>query len=222
MIIKYAYPKLFYVLLVLLSHTSFGQIYSGRIPDYHDDCLLRINQDRTVDFVYSGDDLSSYADHRGKIRKLNDTLFHISAIMSVGQFSQKARKDSIFITLDSNITDQLGKIKIIYSNGSSKEFNFNEYNHYKRNVVGDRHLKIKANHTLFNSTKGKDYILIAVERKKPITQEPLVFRIPFGSAPSFSGGEELEFDVVIKNDYLWTTGEPPANTGDFKLKKVSE
>lgn len=221
MAIKHAYPKLFFVISVLLSHSLFGQLYSGRIPDYKDNCLLRINQDSTVDFIYSGYDMGTYADHYGKIQRLNDTLFHISAIMSVGQFMQKGRRDSIFVTIDSNITNQLGKIKIAYSNGSFKEFSFTEYNSYKKNEVGDRHLMMKMNKTLFNQSKGKDYIHIFIERLNPITQKPIVLKIPFGSAPSFSGGEELEFDVVIKNDYLQTIGEPPSNRGHFKLKKVS-
>ncbi|RFS18595.1 hypothetical protein [Emticicia sp. C21] len=221
MAIKYPYLKLFSAIFILLSHTLFGQLYSGRIPDFQDDCLLRINPDSTIDFVYSREDIGTYADHYGKIQKLNDTLFHISATMTIGQFSNKTRRDSIFVSLDSNVINKLGKIKIAYSNGSFKEYNFEEYNNYKRNVVGDRYIKIKINKNLLNSSPGKNFITIAIERKNPITQKPLVFKIPLGSAPAFSGGENLEFDVVIKNGYLWTTGEPPANTGDFKLKKVN-
>lgn len=221
MAIRHAYLKLFSVILVLLSHTLFGQVYSGqnlqRFGKYN--CVLRINNDNTVNFIYNNNnDNTGYGDHYGKIKKLNDTLFHISAIMTIGQFFEMAPyTDSIFVSIDHKITKGLGKLKIAYSNGG-----FKEYTNYNKNGIDDGYIKIKVNKNLFNRAKGKNYFNLSIDRKNSITQKPLVFKIPFGSAAYFTGNEKLEFDVVIKNGYLWSVGKPPLQTGHFKLKRENK
>jgi hypothetical protein len=214
---KRFYSKLFLLIptFALLSQTLFGQLFSGQNLDksIKYNCLLRINKNNTVNFIYEKG--GTYGDHYGEIKKLNDTLFHISATMTVGQFYELAPyTDTIYISIYRKITHQLGKVKITYSNGS-----FKEYSNYDKNGIEDGRLMIKVNKNLFNRLKGKNYINLSIERKNSITQEPLVFKIPFGSAAYLAGGEKLEFDVVIKNNYLWSVGSPPLQIGHFKLKR---
>jgi len=82
-------------------------------------------------------------------------------------------------------------------------------------------LKIPINKKLFNQKKGMDYITITINRKNFLTDNFLSFKIPFGSAASFTSGQKITFDLIIKNNNLWTVGQPPLQTGHFKLGKKS-
>ena len=66
-----------------------------------------------------------------------------------------------------------------------------------------------------------DFITITINRKNFLTDNFLSFKIPFGSAASFTSGQEITFDLIIENNKLWTVGQPPLQTGHFKLDKKS-
>ena len=199
---------------------SFGQTYAGKQPDKFKsyNCSFRINKDSTINFIYDKDNNSIYGDHKGTIKKLNDTLYHISATMTIGQFYMKSfDKDTIYIQLDSNIARQLDKIQVEYADGKHRK----QLQGYDRSGNPIRLLKIPVDKKLFNENKGTDFITITINRKNFLTDNFLSFKIPFGSAASFTSGQTFEFDVVIKGGKLWTAGQPPLQTGYFKLDKKS-
>lgn len=196
---------------------SFGQTFVGTSTDKMKayNCNLRINKDSSVNFIYSSHDNTTYGEHIGTIRKVKDTLYSISTTMTIGQFSMKSfHQDTIYIQLDSKIARQLDKIQVEYTNGKTGK----QLQGYDRlgNLI--RLLKIPIDKTLFNDKKGKDFIVITINRKNFLTDNFLSFKIPYGSAASFTAGEVVNFNVIIKNKQLYTTGIPPLQTGHFSLK----
>lgn len=210
--------KLIFILTFILTNTLvFGQTFVGTSTDKMKsyNCTLRINKDSTVNFIYERDFNGVYGDHSGRIVKLNDTLCRISATMTIGQFYMKSiDRDTIYIQLDSNIARQLDKIQVEYSDGKTRK----QLQGYDRlgNPIGL--LKIPVDKKLFNDKKGTDFITITINRKNFLTDNFLSFKIPYGSASSFKVGQLVNFNVVIKNGQLYTTGEPPLQTGHFRLK----
>lgn len=135
--------------------------------------------------------------------------------MTIGQFYMKSfDKDTIYIQLDSNIARQLDKIQVEYSDGKTRK----QLQGYDRLGNPIRLLKIPVDKKLFNEKKGTDFITLTINRKNFLTDNFLSFKIPFGSAASFTKGRQEEFYVVIKNGQLFTTGKPPLQTGHFRLK----
>ena len=207
--------------IILISATvSFGQTFIGKqsekLKRYN--CTFLINKDSTINFIYDRDFNGVYGEHTGTIKKINDTLYRISATMSIGQFYMKSfDNDTIYIQLDSNIARQLDKIQIEYTDGKTRK----QLQGYDRTGQPIDLLKIPVDKKLFNEKKGMDYITITINRKNFLTDNFLSFKIPFGSAASFTSGQKFTFDVVIKNNKLWTVGQPPLQTGNFKLDKKS-
>lgn len=203
--------------LILPSALSFGQTFVGTSTDKMKayNCSIRINKDSTINFIYNRHNNAVYGEHIGTIKKVNDTLFHISMTMTVGQFFMKSfNNDTIYIQLDSNIARQLDKIQVEYSDNKTRK----QLQGYDRlgNSIGL--LKILVDKKLFNEKKGTDFITITINRKNFLTDNFLEFKIPFGSAASFTKGKQENFNVVIKNGHLSTIDIPPLQTGHFKLK----
>jgi hypothetical protein len=171
-----------------------------------------------INFIYNRDFNGIYGDHNGTIKKINDTLYRVSATMTIGQFYMKSfDNDTIYIQLESNIARQLDKIQIEYSDGKTRKL----LQGYDRMGQPINLLKIPINKKLFNQKNGMDYITITINRKNFLTDNFLSFKIPFGSAASFTSGQKITFDLIIKNNNLWTVGQPPLQTGHFKLGKKS-
>lgn len=210
--------KLIILLTFILPNTLlFGQTFFGASTDKMKayNCTIRIDNDSTVYFIYDRQSNAVYGEHIGALSKVNDTLYRISATMTIGQFYLKSfYKDTIYIQLDSNIARQLDKIEVEYSDGKTRE-QFQGYDRL-RNPIGL--LKMPVDKKLLNKKKGTDFITITINRKNSLTDSFLSFKIPFGSAASFTKGQQEEFYVVIKNGQLFTTGNPPLQTGHFKLK----
>jgi hypothetical protein len=210
--------KLIILLTFILPNTLlFGQTFFGNSTDKMKayNCTIRINKDSTINFIYDRQSNGVYGEHIGTLSKINDTLYRISATMTIGQFYMKSfDKDTIYIQLDSNIARQLDKIQVEYSDGKTRK----QLQGYDRlgNPIGL--LKIPIDKKLFNEKKGTDFITITINRKNFLTDNFLSFKIPFGSAASFTKGQQEEFYVVIKSGQLFTTGNPPLQTGHFKLK----
>ncbi len=203
--------------IILTNIFSFGQTFVGtstdRMKAYN--CTIHINKDSTVYFIYNTDKNGVYADYVGRIKKIDDTLFHISATMRIGQFYMKSfRKDTIYIQLDSTIARTLDKIQVEYSDKQTRK----QLKGYDRLGHSIELLKIPIDKNLFNEKKGTDFIEISVNRKHLLIDKFLSFRIPFGSAASFTKGQKEDFFVIIKNGQLYTTTNPPLQTGHFKLR----
>jgi hypothetical protein len=70
------------------SDTSIvGSVFTGISKDSYR-CLLKVNSDGTVCFAYSLRLNEVYSEYKGSIKKLNDTLYHVSVVMNFGQFPQ--------------------------------------------------------------------------------------------------------------------------------------
>lgn len=209
------------ILMFLISvNNSFGQTFIGKQSDKlkRYNCSFRINKDSSINFIYDRDFNGIYADHRGTIKKLNDTFYRVSATMAIGQFYMKSfDNDTIYIQVDPNIARQLDKIQIEYTDGKTRK----QLQAYDRTGNPIELLKIPVDKKLFNEKKGTDYITITINRKNFLTDNFLSFKIPFGSAASFTSGQKITFDVEIKDNKLWTVGQPPLQTGHFKLDKKS-
>lgn len=176
-------------------------------------CTIRINKDKTVNFIYNRDKNGIYGEHIGTIKKLNDTLFHISATMTIGQFYMESfDDDTIYIAIDSLIGKELDEISIKYSNKTQQHF----AGYDKQGKPIDL-IKIPINKKLFNSQKRTNIVTIIINRKSILSDKNLTFEIPFGSAASFTKGQKEDFYVVIRGEQLYTTNNPPLQTGHFKL-----
>lgn len=206
------------IVLVIVSLTNsllFCQTYIGKSKENSYDCIVRISKDSTINFIYSRDDNGIYGEHKGLLKRINDTLFHILAVMTVGQFYMKPyHNDTIYIHIDSSIAKELDVIEIEYSDRKTRT-QLQGYDNFHNPITM---LKIPINKTLFNTKKGKDYINITINKKNPISGIFLNFRIPYGSAADFTKNEIVDFDVIIKNKLLSTIGEPPLQTGHFQLE----
>jgi len=208
-------------LMFLISvNVLFGQTFIGKQSDKlkRYNCSFHINKDSSINFIYDRNFNGVYGDHYGSIKKINDTLYRVSATMTIGQFYMKSfDNDTIYIQLDSIIARQLDKIQIEYTDGKTRE----QLQGYDRMGNPIRLLKIPVDKKLFNEKKGIDFITITINRKNFLTDNFLSFKIPFGSAASFTSGQKIIFDVVIKNNKLWTVGQPPLQTGHLNLDKKS-
>lgn len=207
-------------IILISASASFGQTFIGKQSDKLEryNSTFRINKDSSINFIYSRDFNAVYGEHRGTIKKLNDTLYRVSATMTIGQFYMKSfDNDTIYIQLDSNIARQLDKIEIEYANGHTRK----QLQGYDRMGQPIRLLKVPRDKRLFNEKEGLDYVTITVNRKNFLSDNFLSFKIPFGSAASFTSGRNITFDIAIKNNTIWTVGPPPMQTGHLKLKKKS-
>lgn len=207
-------------MILISASVSFGQTFMGKqsekLKRYN--CTFRINKDSSINFIYDRDFNGIYGDHIGTIRKINDTLYRVSATMTIGHFYMKSfDNDTIYIQVDSSIARQLDKIQIEYTDGKTRK----HLQAYDRTGNPIELLKIPVDKNLFNEKKGTDYITITINRKNFLTDNFLSFKIPFGSTASFTSGQKITFDVVIKDNKLWTVGHPPLQTGNFKLDKKS-
>lgn len=195
-------------------HIKNGQTFVGTSTDLYN-CILRINKDSTVNFIYDRDNKSVYGEHIGTIKRLNDTLFHISTTMTFGQFYMKSfTDDTLYIAIDKTVALELDNISIIYSNKTQKHFAG-----YDKQRQPIELLKIPIDKKLFNTQKGTNIVTIIINRKNFLSDNFLTFEIPFGSAASFTKGQQEDFYVVIKNGQLYSTKNQPLQTGHFKLKR---
>jgi hypothetical protein len=212
--------KLIFILTLTLANVSVsGQTFIGTSTDKIKmeafNFTLRINKDSTINFIYTRDYQSLYGEYIGRIVKLNDTLYSISATMTIRQSCMKSfNLDTFYIQLYENIATQLDKIQFEYSDGKTRK-QLQGYDSLG-NPIGL--LKIPVNKKLLNSKKGKDFITITINRKNFLTDNSLSFKIPYGSASIFEAGQLVNLNVVIKNGELYTTGEPRWFYRHFRLK----
>jgi hypothetical protein len=213
---KYLFITLF---LVFSSAFAIGQVYSGNSAvDYW--CLLRINKDSTVNFVYSLNYNEFYGENKGTIKKISDSTYHVSVKMVFGKSATMGQStygdvvqkstDSAYFKIDTPYVHLKDTVIIKYANGQTQN-----YIPYKQG----RHIVFVPDKKLFNDKPGSNYYKAFIKRKNPITGQQLSFKVTIHSAPFFESGSRLNFDVIIKNSTLHTIGEPNIETGQFALTK---
>jgi hypothetical protein len=200
---------------ILIISTLQGQSFSGVSVDKRNgyQCEFRINKDSTINFIYHRPDNVIYAEYRGTIKRKNDSLFYVEATMQIGQFYMKSfDTDTFYIQLKDEIGLQLDKIEFEFSDKSTKN-----YQGYTREGKAIALIKVPIDKKKFSEKKGSDNLTLRINRKNFISNDFLNFKIPFGSAASFSMGEKIEFDVILQKGQLVSTGKAPIQTGHFKM-----
>ena len=123
---------LFITLFLLFSITfAIGQTYSGNSAvDYW--CLLRINKDSTVNFVYSLNYNEFYGENKGTIKKISDSTYHVSvklvygksATMGQSTYDDVVKKtyDSSYFRVDTPYVHLKDTVIIKYANGQTQNY----------------------------------------------------------------------------------------------------
>ena len=133
---------------------------------------------------------------------------------TMGQYTyddviQKAG-DSASFRIDTPYVHLKDTVIIKYVNGKTQY-----YIPYKQG----KHTNFVLDKTLFNDKPTSNYYKAIIKRKNPITGQQLSFKVTIHSSPFFESGKRLNFDVIIKNNKLSTSGEPNLETGKFTLNK---
>ena len=207
------------LLLVFSSAFTIAQTFSGNSAvDYW--CLLRINKDSTVNFVYSLNYNEFYGENKGIIKKVSDSTYHVSVKMVFGKsatmgessYSDVIQKssDSAYFKIDTPYVHLRDTVLIKYANGQKQN-----YIPYKQG----KHTGFSPDKKLFNDKPTSNYYKAFIKRNNPITGQQLSFKVTIHSSPFFESGRWLNFDVIIKNNRLHTIGEPKLETGQFTLNK---
>ena len=203
--------------LVLFYPKAQGQTFSASKQGRSErlNVTLRINPDSSVNFQLDQDENGLYVEYLGRITQKSDSTYRIQAIITLGQFYCKGWGwDTILIQLDPEIAQELHKITLTFANGQ-----FTRLSGSDRLGKSKRLLRIPYQKKWFNRRKGSDFYTLSIPRKNPITGEPLVFKIYFGSAPTFTSGQKIDFEVQIQDHQLWTLHPPPLQSGPFKLQQ---
>lgn len=204
------------LLLLLFGIPLFSQTYTGQSRDKRDgySCSLKIQADSSVLFIYSQGLNETFAEYSGIIKKRNDSLYHVSATMTFGKFDimrlyvipdDGKPSPGDYVTIDSTFLRLFGPVSIIYANGLSKKYN----------EPGPFLLDTK----LFNKKAGSDFYTISTSTTNKITGKKLSFYTSVNSSPDFEHGDHLEFYLVLKGNTLSSSGNPPQQTGHFRMTK---
>lgn len=205
-----------YALLLLFGRPLFSQTYTGQSRDKRDgySCSLKIQADSSVLFIYSRGANETFAEYSGNIKKINDSLYHVSATMTFGKFDimrlytvpdDGKPSPGDYVTIDSSFLRLFGPVSITYANGLSK--NYNE--------PGPFLLDTK----LFNKKAGSDFYTISTSSTNKITGRRLSFYTRADSSPEFERGDQLEFSLVLKGNTWSSSGNRPPQTGHFRMTK---
>lgn len=184
------------------------QLYKGYSKRGGYLCYLKISPGNKVLFTYQTEGNSMYAEHSGTINAINDSTYHVSCKLTFGQFVCKASNlDSLIIFVDPPSLVDMKSIMVQYENEELM----------KEKRADRSKLAFTFDDKLFNEYTPA-YILM--DHTHPITNEPVTIKAVFGSAYDFTQGDEVDFDIVISGDSLYTIGEDAVfPTGHFRLKK---
>ena len=205
-------------LLIVLTVLSFkeatGQIYSGISNDGNYNCQLEINRDSTIKLIYDRDQNGIYAQNWGRIRRKNDTSFVIEGFMRLGQFYMKTpHPDTLYIQVEGEKFLRIEKVTVIYSNGTVNKLKA------PKGLGRQYDYKLRINDRLFNSSPGNDFVTISIPVPKNVSKDDLHFRIPYGSAASFTAGHRFQIEIVIIGQEVKTIGNVTEQVGHFRVKK---
>lgn len=183
------------------------QLYKGYSKSGFYLCYLKILPGNKVIFTYQNEGNSSYGEHTGTIKTINDSTFHVSCKLTFGQFACKAPAlDTFSIFVDPPSLIDKKSILVQYENEELMT----------KPKITKTGLAFAFDDQLFNEYTPA-YIL--TDHMHPITGEALKIKASFGSGYDFVQGDQVEFDIVISGDSLYTIGDDAAfQTGHFKLK----
>ncbi len=194
----------------------FGHDFTGH-SEYQYKCFLNVYKDGAVKYIYESSNKGVFAEHDGSIKEINDSVFQVQTKLTFGQFTMKSfNLDTFYISIDKKLISELNKISVKFSDNTKKHFTC--YDRYGEPITL---IKIPVDKKIFNNKTGSNKVVIILNRKNGITNKPLIFEIPYGSAASFMEGDKNDFYVILKNDELRTTKRVPEQTGHFKLKRNS-
>jgi len=187
------------------------QLYKGSSKRGTYLCYLKISPDNKVIFTYATPGNGVYGEHSGSIKALNDSTFHVSCKLTFGQFACKAFSlDSLNILIDPPALIDKKAILVQYEN---EELMKNR----KMNKSG---VAFAFDPNLFNEYTPAT---ILTDHTHPITGEALRIKANFGSGYDFVRGDQLDFDMVISGDSLYTIGDDSSfQMGHFQLKKQAK
>ncbi len=184
------------------------QLYKGYSDRGSYLCYLKISPGNKVLFTYQNEGNDSYGEHSGTIKAINDSTYHVSCKLTFGAFVFKPfNLDSLWISVDPPSLIDKNTILARYENEDLMTGR-------KTSKTG---ITFAIDDRLFNEYKPA-YIL--TDHTHPITGEALTITTSYGCAYSFVAGDQVEFDIVISGDSLYTIGDDAAfQTGSFRLKK---
>lgn len=96
--------RIFQIILILNSCVTIEQTYIGTSVDANKsyNTSLKINKDSTINFFHTSNDNGIYAEYIGEIETITNSIFHIAAKMTIGQYYIKSfNSDTIYIQIDS-------------------------------------------------------------------------------------------------------------------------
>lgn len=183
------------------------QLYKGYSKSGFYLCYLKILPGNRIVFTYQNQGNSSYGEHSGTIKSINDSTFHISSELTFGQFACKApAPDTLSIFVDPPSLIDKKSILVQYENEELMT----------KPKITKAGLAFAFDDRLFNEYTPA-YIL--TDHTHPITGEALKIKASFGSGYDFVQGDKVEFDIVISGDSLYTIGDDAVfQTGHFRLK----
>ncbi|TSJ46345.1 hypothetical protein [Fluviicola chungangensis] len=184
------------------------QLYKGYSNSGGYLCCLKITPDNMVLFTYETAGNSIYGEHSGTIKAINDSTYHVNCKLTFGQYICKAPTlDSLTIFVDPSAALDKKSILVQYGNDDLMKL--------KR--IDKSKLTFAFDDQLFNEYTPAT---ILTDHTHPLTGELLTIKASFGSAYDFVQGDEVDFDIVISGDSLYTIKEDAVfQTGSFRLKK---
>lgn len=184
------------------------QLYKGYSDRGTYLCYLKILPGNKVIFTYQTEGNGAYGEHSGTIKAINDSTYHISSKLTFGQFTCKpANLDSLWIYVDPPSLIDRNAILARYENEDLMS----------GRKTGKSGITFAIDDRLFNEYTPA---AILTDHIHPITGEALTIKASFGCAYDFMQGDEVDFDIVISGDSLYTVKEDAVfQTGSFRLKK---
>lgn len=206
------------LLSICLASTSAAQTFSNvSAPNAKDYTIrLQLNPDGTADFAYQKPDNVVFASYTGTWYKVQDTL-RFELYMQLGQFYMKAWRDQEIIVLcDSLFAERFPIVRFRYADGAFRRLSFISRKNKGKPARGT-HFQADPMH--FSSQRGKDYFELELPVSDPFKNEPLIFKIPYGSNATFVADRKMAFQAVLQQGSLQTVGTPVLQTGHFSLQQ---
>lgn len=205
-----------YILTFFLIFSSVlnAQTYTGTSTNKYD-CSIRLSNDSLMHFMFRKNTNEIYKEFSGKLKKKNDTLFHVSLLENIGVSTMQSRHpDTLYIELDPEIAHELDVIEVEFSNDTRVQLQGYESNGDPISV-----LRIPIDKNIFNDNKGYNKVTVTINRKNFERNDFFRFKISYGSSASITKGEAVGLDLIIKNDVVYSVELYLIPTGHFRLKK---
>lgn len=168
---------------------------------YHNPCTLLVLSDSVVVRVEQSAKRDLYIESVGKIRRLNDSLYHIidTALFSMSIMENDQDQYSRFgIYVDSSFRhfDDIKILSIQYSDGSTAILKS-----IKGGFVNYYFDKLKFN-------KDRKFLFVATKHKNPINKQIVSTKLSIGASIEFSSKYITEFDIIISGKQVKVFGAP--------------